>query len=240
MAGQRPGRRRRYSAGAANGVASFAWPVAAWCGCLFTKRLDLQVTKGNLMFKTLLATVLAFFAFSAFAVDLNKATQAELEAVKGIGPSIATHILDERKKGSFKDWNDMIERVKGVGEGNAAKFSAEGLTVNGAAFKGAAAAPAPAAAAKKEDKPAAKAAPAPAAAATPAATSTATAPAAKAEMKKDDKPAAAAAPAEDKKAMAKKEKEDKKAAAMKAKEDKKAAKAMAADAKASDAKPSKK
>ena len=181
------------------------------------------------MFKTLLATVLAFFAFAAFAVDVNKATQAELEAVKGIGPVISAKILDERKKGAFKDWNDMVDRVKGVGEGNAAKFSAEGLTVNGGGFKGAAAV------IKKDDKPMAKTAPATAPAAT-----TSAAPAAKAEMKKDDKPAAAAAPAEDKKAMAKKEKEDKKAAAMKAKEDKKAAKAMAADAKASDAKPSKK
>ena len=132
------------------------------------------------MFKTLLATVLALFTALAFAVDVNKATQAELEAVKGIGPVIATKILDERKKSSFKDWGDMVERVKGVGDGNAAKFSAQGLTVNGSAFKGAAPA-----AAKKDDKPAAKAASdapkattttAPtAAAATTAATATATA-----------------------------------------------------------------
>ncbi len=106
------------------------------------------------MLKKLLATVLALFAAASFAaVDVNKATLAELETVKGIGPAIASKILDERKKGSFKDWNDMVERVKGVGEGNAAKFSAEGLTVNGAGFKGAAAAPVTA---KKDDKPAAK------------------------------------------------------------------------------------
>ncbi len=193
------------------------------------------------MFKTFLATLLALFAAAAFAVDVNKATQAELEAVKGIGPSIATKILDERKKGSFKDWGDMVERVKGVGDGNAAKFSAEGLTVNGSGFKGAAASAAPAAAAKKDDKPAAKTAAPAAAPATPATPATPAAPAAKADMKKDAKPAAAAsAPAEDKKAMAKKEKEEKKAAALKAKEDKNAAKATAADAKASEAKPAKK
>lgn len=94
------------------------------------------------MFKRFLALLVALFAVSAFAaVDVNKASQAELETVKGIGPAIAGKILDERKKGNFKDWNDMIERVKGVGEGNAAKFSAEGLTVNGQGFKGAAAAP---------------------------------------------------------------------------------------------------
>ena len=105
------------------------------------------------MIKKIIAGLLALFAAAAFAaVDVNKATQAELEAIKGVGPAIATKILDERKKGAFKDWNDMVERVKGVGEGNAAKFSADGLTVNGAAFKGAAPAPA-----KKDDKPATKA-----------------------------------------------------------------------------------
>lgn len=144
------------------------------------------------MFKHIVASALALFAAVAFAaVDVNKATQADLESVKGVGPTIAGKILDERKKGSFKDWNDMIERVKGIGEGNAAKFSAEGLTVNGAAYK--AAAPAT----KKDDKPAAKAddkkaaapaATAPVAAAPAAATAaTAAAPAAKAETKKDEK-----------------------------------------------------
>jgi competence protein ComEA len=106
------------------------------------------------MFKKFLAVLAALFAAAAFAaVDVNKASQAELESVKGIGPAIASKILDERKKGSFKDWTEFVDRVKGVGEGNAAKFSAEGLTIGGAAYKGVAAA-----AAKKEDKSAAKAA----------------------------------------------------------------------------------
>ena len=101
------------------------------------------------MIKKLLAAVLALFAAAAFAaVDVNKATQADLESIKGIGPVIATKILDERKKGTFKDWNDMVSRVKGVGEGNAAKFSSDGLTVNGAAYTGA-----PAAAPKADTKP---------------------------------------------------------------------------------------
>lgn len=150
------------------------------------------------MFKQIVASALALFAAAAFAaVDVNKATQADLESIKGVGPSIAGKILDERKKGAFKDWPDMIDRVKGVGEGNAAKFSAEGLTVNGKAFT--AAAPA---ATKKDDKPAAKvddkkapvAATAPAATpATTAAAATTPAPAAapvaaaKTEMKKDEK-----------------------------------------------------
>ena len=190
------------------------------------------------MIKKLLTVLLALFAAVAFAaVDANKATQAELEAVKGIGPAIAGKILDERKKGSFKDWQDMVDRVKGVGEGNAAKFSAEGLTVNGAAFAGAPAKPAgPAAMMKKDDKPMPKAedkkpaaAPAmPAAPATAATPAAATAPMAKADAAKP------AMSADDKKAVAKKEKEDKKAAkaaaadeAKKAKADKASAKPMA-------------
>src|SRR5258706_5299434 len=112
------------------------------------------------MLKKFLAIVLALFAAAVFAAsaDVNKASQAELEAVKGIGPGIATKILDERKKGSFKDWGDLIERVKGVGEANAAKFSTEGLTVNGTAFTAAAkASPVKAAPAAKAASAAAKA-----------------------------------------------------------------------------------
>jgi competence protein ComEA len=73
------------------------------------------------------------------AADANKAALEDLRTVKGIGPSIAERILDERKKGSFKDWPDFIGRIKGIGDGNAAKFSANGLTINGAAYAGGAA-----------------------------------------------------------------------------------------------------
>jgi competence protein ComEA len=85
--------------------------------------------------KTILATALALLSAAAFAVvDVNKANQAELESIKGIGPSMSTRILDARKTGSFKDWSDLQSRVKGVRDGNSTKFSADGLTVNGAAF----------------------------------------------------------------------------------------------------------
>jgi competence protein ComEA len=85
--------------------------------------------------KSILVSLLALFAAAAFAaVDVNKASQAELEGIKGIGPSMSAKILDARKTGAFKDWADMQSRVKGVRNGNSAKFSADGLTVNGAAF----------------------------------------------------------------------------------------------------------
>ncbi len=148
------------------------------------------------MFKKIMAFVVMLYAAASFAaVDVNKATAAELDGIKGIGPSISAKIMDERKKGNFKDWNDFIERVKGIGEGNAAKFSAEGLTVGGAGFKGVAAAPA-AAAVKKDDKPAAAkatAAAAPAAAAAVTAPSKAPAAPAAAVVADAAKPAASAA-----------------------------------------------
>ena len=106
--------------------------------------------------KTLVTTLLALLSAAAFAaVDINKANQAELEAIKGIGPSMSTKILDARKTGAFKDWTDLQSRVKGVGAGNAAKFSADGLTVNGAAFSATAVADAAVRPAKaaKADKP---------------------------------------------------------------------------------------
>lgn len=89
------------------------------------------------MLKKILVIVAMLYAAACFAaVDINKATAADLDSIKGVGPSLSGKILNERKKGNFKDWNDFVERVKGVGEGNAAKFSAEGMTVNGAGFKG--------------------------------------------------------------------------------------------------------
>lgn len=106
------------------------------------------------MLKKILAAVAMLYAAASFAaVDVNKATAADLDGIKGIGPSMSTRILDERKKGNFKDWTDFIGRTKGVGEGNAAKFSAEGMTVNGDAFKSAGPAPAKSGAmkAKKDD-----------------------------------------------------------------------------------------
>jgi competence protein ComEA len=90
------------------------------------------------MLKKLLAFIAAMTIFAAFAaVDVNKATEAELDGLKGLGPVTTRLILAERKKGEFKSWDDFISRVKGVGDKSAAKFSAEGLTVGGASYQGA-------------------------------------------------------------------------------------------------------
>jgi len=83
------------------------------------------------------ALLFAAFAFNAHAaVDANQANQAELETVKGIGPGLSAKILEARKAGAFKSWADMVERVPGIGAGNAARFSQAGLTVAGAGWTG--------------------------------------------------------------------------------------------------------
>ena len=90
------------------------------------------------MLKKILAILAMLYAMSAFAaVDVNKASAADLDSVKGIGPAMSAKIIEERKKGPFKDWNDLVSRVKGIGETSAAKLSEAGLTVNGAAYPGA-------------------------------------------------------------------------------------------------------
>ena len=98
------------------------------------------------MFKNFIVALAAMVASIGFAfaqVDVNKADQAALDGVKGIGPSISKKIIDERKKGGdFKDWADLEKRVKGIGEKNAVKFSQAGLTVNSQPLANAPAAPA--------------------------------------------------------------------------------------------------
>lgn len=94
------------------------------------------------MLKKLMLAVVALVATMNFAfaqVDVNKADAAALDSVSGIGPAKSKAILEERKKGEFKDWSDFEQRVKGVGEKNALKLSAAGLVVNGKPRDGASA-----------------------------------------------------------------------------------------------------
>jgi competence protein ComEA len=87
------------------------------------------------MFKKLIALAALMVSLNALAaLDINSASEAELDSIKGVGPGTSSKILDERKKAPFKDWNDFINRVKGIGKIKAAKFSHEGVTIDGAPF----------------------------------------------------------------------------------------------------------
>jgi competence protein ComEA len=80
------------------------------------------------------AAMLVWVAAEA-AVDVNRADQATLESVKGLGPTLVQAILDERAKAPFRSWADLLARVKGLGSASAARLSTAGLTVEGAAFE---------------------------------------------------------------------------------------------------------
>ena len=77
-----------------------------------------------------LAALVGMLAANAWAVDANTATEAELDGVKGLGPSQTARILQAREKAPFKDWADFMARVKGIKPPTAAKLSHNGLTVN--------------------------------------------------------------------------------------------------------------
>jgi competence protein ComEA len=90
-----------------------------------------------LMFKKLLLTVMTLIAAMGFAfaqVDVNKADQAALDGIKGVGPKISKDILEERKKGGdFKDWADLQKRIHGIADKKSTALSQAGLVVNGQA-----------------------------------------------------------------------------------------------------------
>lgn len=96
------------------------------------------------MFRKSLLFILGFIFSTGLAmaqVDVNKADQAALDGVRGIGPSMSKRILEERQKGgAFKDWGDLEKRVKGIKDKSATKLSGYGLTVNGQSRPGAEAA----------------------------------------------------------------------------------------------------
>lgn len=69
-------------------------------------------------------------------IDLNKATEAQLDGLKGIGPVLTKQVISERAKAPFKDWNDVTTRVKGIGVQKASSLSQQGVRVQGASFDG--------------------------------------------------------------------------------------------------------
>ncbi|MEY3379852.1 MAG: hypothetical protein RL468_450 [Pseudomonadota bacterium] len=66
--------------------------------------------------------------------DINSASEAELDGLKGIGPALSSRILQAREAGPFQDWADLMRRVKGIRPKSAQQLSVNGLTVNGAAY----------------------------------------------------------------------------------------------------------
>ncbi len=78
---------------------------------------------------------MALGASTCLAIDINKATEADLDGLRGLGPATTRLILNERDKSPFKNWQDLLARIKGIGPISAAQLSAEGLTVNGQRYE---------------------------------------------------------------------------------------------------------
>ncbi|MDO9041327.1 MAG: ComEA family DNA-binding protein [Desulfocapsaceae bacterium] len=79
-------------------------------------RKEKETEKKMLKKTVLFVFALLFFVNAAFAaVNINKADQAALEALPGIGAKKATAIIDYRTKhGNFKTKEELSE-VKGIG-----------------------------------------------------------------------------------------------------------------------------
>jgi competence protein ComEA len=66
-----------------------------------------------------------------WALDINQATEAELDNLRGLGPAFTRRVLAARSQQPFKDWPDLMRRVSGMGPRVARKLSEQGLTVQG-------------------------------------------------------------------------------------------------------------
>ena len=95
--------------------------------------------------RTLVLTFCSFLwtATAWAALEVNKAKEAELDGVRGLGPALTQRILQEREKALFRDWADFIRRIPGIGPARAAQLSGEGLTVDGQSYQVPGSAPMP-------------------------------------------------------------------------------------------------
>jgi len=82
----------------------------------------------------MLALLLVIWATPALAevrrsVELNTATDEQLQTLKGIGPAMSGRILAERARAPFSSLADFDERVKGVGTITLRRWVTDGLVL---------------------------------------------------------------------------------------------------------------
>jgi competence protein ComEA len=95
----------------------------------------------KILFACFALFLMAFAGLASAVVDLNTATAAELDALKGVGPAKAKAIIDYREKnGPFKSVDDL-DKVKGFGIKTVEKLRPD-ITVDGSAAPAPVAAPA--------------------------------------------------------------------------------------------------
>jgi DNA uptake protein ComE-like DNA-binding protein len=71
-------------------------------------------------------------------IEINTATEQELTYVPSISADVAAQIVEERAKGRFKGWEDVVRRVVALSQAQSAAYASwGGLTVNGESLSGA-------------------------------------------------------------------------------------------------------
>jgi competence protein ComEA len=84
--------------------------------------------------RALLIALIGNRALAQTTLELNEATQAQLESLPGIGPALAERLLAARQQAPFMDWDDLRRRVRGIGAASAGKLSDQGLRIAGRAW----------------------------------------------------------------------------------------------------------
>jgi len=64
-----------------------------------------------------------------WALEINQATEAELDNLRGLGPAFTRRVMAARHQQPFKDWPDLMRRVSGMGPRVARKLSDQGVRV---------------------------------------------------------------------------------------------------------------
>jgi len=72
-------------------------------------------------------------ALAGATQDLNQATRAEIEAVRGVGVELTERLLQARAQGHFVDWADLRRRVKGLSRRAMEGFAEAGFRIRGQA-----------------------------------------------------------------------------------------------------------
>jgi competence protein ComEA len=73
-------------------------------------------------------------AGTAWALDLNTATEAELDGLSGFGPAFTARVMQARAEHPFHNWADFMRRVKGVRERTAWRLSQQGARIQQAPY----------------------------------------------------------------------------------------------------------
>lgn len=67
-------------------------------------------------------------------IELNQASEAQLDSLLHVGPALSQRMLGQRQQAPFADWADLIRRVPGIGPRRARQLSAQGLRIEGRAY----------------------------------------------------------------------------------------------------------